>query len=103
MADDFKYVKSKSRKKNRQDELIKNPEIYANDLFNKVEKCKKSLRDDDFRLYASKAIYNLKELTKTNFNFNRIKIVCYGKLSLQCEISHYIGRSKDLKILMSFF
>ena len=77
--DDFKLVKSKSRRKNRQnDDDLNNIEKYSSELFNKVEKCKRSLSSDDSDLYASKTIFTLKELFRNRFESAKISIVCYG-------------------------
>ena len=77
--DEFKLVKSKSRRKNRQnDDDVNNIEKYSSELFNKVEKCKSSLRSDDSDLYASKTIFTLKELFRNRFKSEKISLICYG-------------------------
>lgn len=81
-TNEFRIVESKSKKRNnrrQQQKDLDNPEKNASDLFGRVEKCKQALRDNDVHLYASKVIYNLKQVLRTRFNQSkRLKLISYG-------------------------
>lgn len=81
MSDGFKVVKQKWRKS--RDDPDSNPEKYAADLFNKVEKLKTTLRDYDNDLYASKLIYKLKEIVRIKFKSTKFTIISYGGYKLR--------------------